>query len=136
MVLALGAAGLLMNHGQRDLAALAFAAALFHTLNHAVFKSLLFLGAGAFERQLRTLELDHIGGLLKRMPITGGAFLIGGNRNRGPPAPLNGWASEWLTLQSLLQLRAGSAGAAIAVWSQRRHSRPPQRSQPSASSRS
>jgi hydrogenase-4 component B len=113
IVLALGAAGLLMNHGLRDLAAIAFAAALFHTLNHAVFKSLLFLGAGAVERQLRSLDLDHIGGLLKRMPLTGGAFLVGAIAIAGLP-PLNGWASEWLTLQSLLQLRSGSAGAAIA----------------------
>jgi hydrogenase-4 component B len=112
IVLALGAAGLLMNHGLRDLAAIAFAAALFHTLNHAVFKSLLFLGAGAVERQLRSLDLDHIGGLLKRMPRTGGAFLVGSLAIAGLP-PLNGWASEWLTLQSLLHLRSGSAGAAI-----------------------
>lgn len=113
IVLGLGAADLLMRHGLRNLAAIAFAAALFHTLNHAVFKSLLFLGAGAFERQLRSLELDHIGGLLKRMPLTGGAFLVGALAIAGLP-PLNGWASEWLTLQSLLHLRAGSAGAAIA----------------------
>jgi hydrogenase-4 component B len=113
IVLALGASGLLMNHGLRALAAIAFAAALFHTLNHAVFKSLLFLGAGAFERQLRSLELDHIGGLLKRMPLTGGSFLVGALAIAGLP-PLNGWASEWLTLQSLLHLRSGGAGAAIA----------------------
>jgi hydrogenase-4 component B len=112
IVLGLGASGLLINHGLDDLAAIAFAAALFHTLNHAVFKSLLFLGAGAVERQLRALELDHIGGLLKRMPLTGGAFLVGAVAIAGLP-PLNGWASEWLTIQSLLQLRSGSAGAAI-----------------------
>jgi hydrogenase-4 component B len=112
IVLGLGASGLLLNRGLRDLAAIAFAAALFHTLNHAVFKSLLFLGAGAVERQLRSLELDHIGGLLKRMPLTGGAFLAGAVAIAGLP-PLNGWASEWLTLQSLLHLRSGSAGAAI-----------------------
>jgi hydrogenase-4 component B len=112
VVLALGASGLLTNHGLRDLAAIAFAAALFHTLNHAVLKSLLFLGAGAIERQLRSLELDHIGGLLKRMPLTGGAFLVGAIAIAGLP-PLNGWASEWLTLQSLLHLRSGNAGAAI-----------------------
>jgi hydrogenase-4 component B len=112
IALALGASGLLIDHGLRELAAVAFAAALFHTLNHAVFKSLLFLGAGAVERQLRSLELDHIGGLLKRMPLTGSAVLVGAIAIAGLP-PLNGWASEWLALQSLLQLRSGSATAAI-----------------------
>ncbi len=112
IVLALGASALLKEHGLRELAALAFATALFHILNHAVFKSLLFLGAGSFERQLKSLELNHIGGLLGRMSWTGGSFLIGALAISGLP-PLNGWASEWLTLQSLLHLRSAGAAAAI-----------------------
>jgi len=76
-----------------------------HTLNHAVFKALLFLGAGAFERATGTLELDRLGGLLRRMPWTGGAFLVGAAAISGLP-PLNGFASEWLTLQALLHVTA------------------------------
>ena len=79
------------------------AAALLHTLNHAVFKALLFLGAGAFERAVGSLELDRLGGLLRRMPWTGGAFLVGAMAIAGLP-PLNGFASEWLTLQALLHV--------------------------------
>ena len=81
------------------------AAALLHTLNHAVFKALLFLGAGAFERAVGSLELDRLGGLLRRMPWTGGAFLVGAVAIAGLP-PLNGFASEWLTLQALLHVPA------------------------------
>jgi hydrogenase-4 component B len=83
--------------------ALAFAAALLHTLNHAVFKAALFLGAGAFGHAVGTLELDRLGGLLRRMPWTGAGFLVAAMAIAGVP-PLNGFASEWLTLQSLVQL--------------------------------
>jgi hydrogenase-4 component B len=78
---------------------------LLHTLNHALFKALLFLGAGAFERAVGSLELDRLGGLLRRMPWTAGAFLVGSMAIAGLP-PLNGFASEWLTLQSLLHVSA------------------------------
>ena len=74
-------------------------------VNHAVFKALLFLGAGAFERAVGSLELDRLGGLLRRMPWTGGAFLVGAMAIAGLP-PLNGFASEWLTLQALLHVPA------------------------------
>ena len=85
-------------------AALAFAAALLHIANHAVFKALLFLGAGAFERAAGALELDRLGGLLRRMPWTG-ARVRGRLRWRSPGVPpLNGFASEWLTLQALAHL--------------------------------
>jgi hydrogenase-4 component B len=103
IVLALGASFLFTRAGAREWAAIAFAAALLHVANHAIFKSLLFLGAGAFERAVGSLELDHLGGLLRRMPWTGGAFLVGSMAIAGLP-PLNGFASEWLTLQSLLHL--------------------------------
>ena len=89
-------------------------AALLHTLNHAVFKALLFLGAGAFERAVGSLELDRLGGLLRRMPWTGGAFLVGAMAIAGLP-PLNGFASEWLTLQALLHVPSyGGVGDGIA----------------------
>lgn len=114
IVLGLGACLLLRARGADVWAALALAAALLHTLNHAVFKSLLFLGAGAFERAVGSLELDRLGGLLRRMPWTGGAFLIGSLAIAGVP-PLNGFASEWLTLQALVHVPAyGGLGDGLA----------------------
>jgi hydrogenase-4 component B len=116
IVLGLGACLLLRARGADEWASFALAAALLHTLNHALFKALLFLGAGSFERAVGSLELDRLGGLLRRMPWTGGAFLVGAMAIAGLP-PLNGFASEWLTLQSLLRVPAyggipdGVAGA-------------------------
>jgi hydrogenase-4 component B len=103
IALGLGASMLFARAGNGLWAQLAFAAALLHVANHAIFKTLLFLGAGAFERAVGSLELDQLGGLLRRMPWTGGAFLIGSMAIAGVP-PLNGFASEWLTLQSLLHV--------------------------------
>ena len=116
IVLGLGACLLLRARDADEWAALALAAALLHTVNHALFKSLLFLGAGSFERAVGSLELDRLGGLLRRMPWTGGAFLVGAVAIAGLP-PLNGFASEWGTLQALLRVPAyggiadGTAGA-------------------------
>ena len=103
ILLGLGAALILRREGDPGWAGVAFAAALLHTVNHAVFKALLFLGAGAFDQAVRGLELDRLGGLLRRMPWTGFAFLIGAAAIAGLP-PLNGFVSEWLTLQALLHL--------------------------------
>jgi hydrogenase-4 component B len=105
IMLGLGACLLLRARGADGWAAFALGAALLHTLNHALFKALLFLGAGAFERAAGSLELDRLGGLLRRMPWTAGAFLVGAMAIAGLP-PLNGFASEWLTLQSLLHVSA------------------------------
>ena len=114
IVLGIGACLVLRARGADTWAAFALAAALLHTLNHAVFKALLFLGAGAFERAVGSLELDRLGGLLRRMPWTGGAFLVGAMAIAGLP-PLNGFASEWLTLQALLHVSAyGNVGGGIA----------------------
>ena len=90
IVLGLGACLILRARGADSWAAFALGAALLHTVNHAVFKSLLFLGAGAFERAVGSLELDRIGGLLRRMPWTAGAFLVGAMAIAGLP-PLNGF---------------------------------------------
>jgi hydrogenase-4 component B len=106
IVLGLGASLLFQSQGQPLWAAFAFAAALLHVLNHAVFKSLLFLGAGSIDRAVHGLELDRLGGLLRRMPWTGGAFLIGSMAIAGLP-PLNGFVSEWLTLQGLVHVVTG-----------------------------
>ena len=114
IVLGLGACLVLRARGADAWAAFALGAALLHTVNHAIFKALLFLGAGAFERAVGSLDLDRLGGLLRRMPWTGGAFLIGAMAISGLP-PLNGFASEWLTLQALLHVAAsGHVGDGIA----------------------
>jgi hydrogenase-4 component B len=112
IMLGLGAALLFRHAGDPVWTGIAFAAALLHTLNHAVFKSLLFLGAGSFERAAHGLDLDQMGGLLRRMPWTGGAFLIGSMAIAGLP-PLNGFASEWLTLQALLHLSQESGTVTV-----------------------
>ena len=102
IALGLGASLVFDAVGQPQWSAIAFAAALLHTLNHAVFKALLFLGAGCLRASaVGSLELDRLGGLLRRMPWTGGTFLVGAMAIAGLP-PLNGFASEWLTLQALL----------------------------------
>lgn len=103
VLLGLGASLLFAAAGEDLWAAIAFAAALLHIANHAVFKVLLFLGAGAFERATGALHLDRMGGLLARMPQTGGAFLVGAMAIAGLPL-LAGFGSEWLTLQSLAHL--------------------------------
>jgi formate hydrogenlyase subunit 3/multisubunit Na+/H+ antiporter MnhD subunit len=89
-------------------AALAFAGALLHVINHAAFKGLLFLGAGAVAHATGTREMDRLGGLLKRMPWTGAAFLIGAAAICGLP-PLNGFASELLI--GLAALLGGTSAA-------------------------
>jgi hydrogenase-4 component B len=114
VALCLGASLLFAGAGTPAWGAIAFAAALLHIANHALFKALLFLGAGAFERAVGSLDLDRLGGLLRRMPWTGGAFLVGCLAIAGVP-PLNGFVSEWMALQSLAHLAlAGSLGVALA----------------------
>jgi hydrogenase-4 component B len=77
-------------------------AALYHVLNHALFKGLLFLGAGAVLYRTHERDLDHMGGLIHRMPWTAGFFLVGCIAISALP-PFNGFVSEWLTLQTALQ---------------------------------
>lgn len=103
VALGLGASLVLSVEGASLWAAIAFGASLLHIANHAAFKSLLFLGAGSFGHTVGELNLDRLGGLLRRMPGTGWPFLIGCAAIAGLP-PLNGFASEWLTLQSLIHL--------------------------------
>jgi NADH:ubiquinone oxidoreductase subunit 5 (subunit L)/multisubunit Na+/H+ antiporter MnhA subunit len=74
---------------------LGFAGALLHVLNHALFKGLLFLGTGSVLHATHTGEIDHLGGLLRRMPWTGMTFLVGCVAIVGLP-PLNGFVSEFL----------------------------------------
>ena len=83
------------------LAALAGGAALLHALNHAVFKTLLFLAAGEVLHGALSRQLDRLGGLIHRMPWTAWAALAGALAAAALP-PLSGFASEWLLLQALL----------------------------------
>jgi NADH:ubiquinone oxidoreductase subunit 5 (subunit L)/multisubunit Na+/H+ antiporter MnhA subunit len=84
-----------------DAAALAFTAALFHAFNHTLFKSLLFFGAGAVLTATGERNMEHLGGLIHRMPVTTIAVLTGCAAISALP-PLNGFASEWLTFQAIL----------------------------------
>jgi hydrogenase-4 component B len=101
ILLGLGAAMMFRTAGHPQLAALAVIACLFHTLNHAVFKCLLFLGAGSVLYSTHVRNMEELGGLIRRMPWTAFSFLIGAIAISGLP-PLNGFVSEWLTYQSLL----------------------------------
>lgn len=87
--------------GMEKLAALAFVAAMFHIFNHSLFKSLLFLGAGAVLAATGEKDMERLGGLIHRMPVTAFAFLAGSVAISALP-PLNGFVSEWLTFQAIL----------------------------------
>jgi hydrogenase-4 component B len=114
ITLALGAAAVFSTRGEQGWAALALAAALLHCINHAAAKALLFLGAGSMERATGGLGLDRMGGLLRRMPRTGAAVLVGALAIAGAPV-LGGFASEWAALQALLGLgRQDALGIALA----------------------
>jgi formate hydrogenlyase subunit 3/multisubunit Na+/H+ antiporter MnhD subunit len=114
-IIALGiGVGLLgVNTGSPTLIVLGFGGGLLHVLNHALFKGLLFFGAGAVLQGTGTHEIDHLGGLLKRMPWTAATFLMGAVAISGLP-PLNGFVSEFLIFLGAFQ---GGAilGAASAV---------------------
>jgi hydrogenase-4 component B len=87
--------------GMNELAALALVAVLYHSLNHAFMKSLLFLGTGAVLHATGERNLGRLGGLIHRMPWVGWLTLVGVLAIAGLP-PLNGFVSEWLLLQSFL----------------------------------
>ena len=101
VLIALGASGMFAASGSRTTAAIAMVAALLLMFNHSLFKGALFLAAGAVQMVTGTRDLDRLGGLLKRMPVTGVVFLIGALSVAALP-PLNGFVGEWLLLQSLL----------------------------------
>ena len=97
----LGLALAFAANGLGPAAALALTAALFHVVNHALFKSALFFGAGAVLTATGTRELDRLGGLIHRMPVTALAVLVACVAISALP-PLNGFASEWLLFQAIL----------------------------------
>jgi NADH:ubiquinone oxidoreductase subunit 5 (subunit L)/multisubunit Na+/H+ antiporter MnhA subunit len=97
----LGLALAFQANGMTGVAALALTAALFHVLNHSLFKSLLFFGSGAVLAATGERDMEHLGGLIRRMPLTAFAFLVGCAAISALP-PLNGFVSEWLTFQAIL----------------------------------
>ncbi len=100
ILLGIGAGMIFHSYGLDELAALGLIAGLYHTINHAVFKALLFLGAGSMLYATHTRNMEEYGGLLRRMPWTGACFLIGAVSIAALP-PTNGFVSEWLVFQSL-----------------------------------
>src|SRR5262245_14359233 len=122
--LGLGLAMAFSSYGLSAAAALALTAALFHVLNHCLFKSLLFFGAGAVLTATGQRDMEHLGGLIHRMPLTAFAFLTGCIAISALP-PFNGFISEWLTFQAILlspsldswalKLMVPAAGAMLAL---------------------
>ncbi|SCB52951.1 hydrogenase 4 subunit B [Rhizobium lusitanum] len=98
----LGLALAFKANGMGLAAALAMTAALFHVLNHSFFKSLLFFGAGAVLTATGERDMDKLGGLIHRMPVTSIVFLVGSVAISALP-PFNGFVSEWLAFQAILQ---------------------------------
>jgi hydrogenase-4 component B len=101
ILLGLGAGMMAVSSGRAELAAVGIAASLLHVLNHALFKGLLFLGAGGVVMATGTRQIEELGGLAKRMPWTAVFFLVGAAAISGLPL-LNGFVSEWLLFQALL----------------------------------
>ncbi len=99
ILMGIGLSALGLYFGNAHLANLAITAALFHILNHALFKSLLFMGAGVVVQSCHTRDMEKYGGLIKNMPFTALLFLIGSISISALP-PFNGFASEWLLYQS------------------------------------
>jgi hydrogenase-4 component B len=103
--LGLGTSLIFLAHQAPVWAGLALVGALLHAFNHALFKSLLFLGAGAISKATHTVDLEKLGGLQNRMPVTGAAMLVACCSIAGLPL-FNGFIGEWVIFRSLL---AGSA---------------------------
>ncbi|GIH05127.1 hypothetical protein Rhe02_31940 [Rhizocola hellebori] len=113
ILLGVGFAGMLARSGQPAIGAVAMAAALLHTANHAGFKTLLFFGAGSVQRATGTRDLDKLGGLSHRMRVTTALVAAGALAAAALP-PGNGFISEWLLLQALLH-QTPNAGTMLAI---------------------
>jgi hydrogenase-4 component B len=115
ILLGIGAGMIGLATRQPALVLLGFLAALYHTVNHAFFKGLLFMGAGSLTYRLQTKDLDQMGGLGRLMPWTGLAFLTGALAVSAIP-PFNGFVSEWFTYQSFFTA-SSSPDFAVRVFS-------------------
>ena len=114
ILMGLGLALVGQSRGRPEWVVLGLAGCLLHVWNHAMFKSLLFLGAGAVIHSARTREIDLMGGLGKVMPATAALFFIGAVAICGLP-PLNGFVSELFVYLGLFRTLDGWAGAALAA---------------------
>lgn len=114
ILLGVGAGILFQKTGLPILAVFALSAGLYHLINHAIFKGLLFLCAGSVYKATGTRDIEKLGGLIKLMPWTAAAFLIGAMAISALP-PLNGFISEWLTFQALF-LGALNSGGAVKIF--------------------
>ena len=113
ILLGVGAGMVFRNWGWEVLACAAFAAGLYHTVNHAVFKGLLFLCSGSIQVATGTRDIEKLGGLVKRMPQTAASFLVGAMAISALP-PLSGFVSEWLIFQVFFAgLRDASCGGKL-----------------------
>lgn len=101
VLIGVGAAGMFSAAGNRALGALALAAALLHVVNHSAFKALLFCAAGSVLHSTGLRDLDRLGGLRARMPVTAALFAVAALGAVALP-PGNGFISEWLLLQALI----------------------------------
>lgn len=112
ITLGLGIGLIGLFNGHLDVAVLGFGGGILHVLNHALFKGLLFLGAGSVISATGTSSIDAQGGLLKRMPKTGISFLVGSAAISGLP-PLNGFVSEFLIYMAafISLVKYGTIGA-------------------------
>ncbi|MCI5151180.1 MAG: hydrogenase, partial [Candidatus Electrothrix sp. MAN1_4] len=102
ILIGLGVGMIGAGEGHQAMAFFGFAGALLHVLNHSLFKSLLFMGASAVEQQTGTNSIEDLGGLLKKMPMTGKTFLIGSAAISGLP-PFAGFVSEFLIYYGAFQ---------------------------------
>jgi hydrogenase-4 component B len=103
MFMGIGVALIFLTKDQPLLASIAIIAVMYHLINHALFKSLLFMGAGAILMVCHTKNMNLLGGLIRRMPITAVFMLIGSLSVAAMP-PMNGFVSEWLLFQSIFKL--------------------------------
>jgi len=115
ILMGIGVGALGAAYHNQALAVIGYGAAVFHTVNHAVFKALLFLCAGAVYRATGTCNMEELGGLARRMPLTWIGFLTGSIAIVGLP-PLNGFVSEWLVYQGLFRSGDSSGGLKFALF--------------------
>jgi hydrogenase-4 component B len=118
ITIGLGVATFAQAQGYSSVTTVALVATLLHTLNHSIFKGLLFLGAGAVQTGTGTRDLERLGGLARSMPRTTALFLIGALAAAALPI-LNGFVGEWFLFQSLLSMgvadNAVVSGTLVAV---------------------
>ena len=115
ILLPMGAGIYFLANGSQLFGGIALAAALFHTMNHAFFKGLLFLTAGSVMYETGTRDLNYLGSLAKKMPLTAFTALIGSLAIAGIP-PLNGFVSKWMIYISTLTSPATSLFGIIAIF--------------------